>query len=108
MIVSRDVFAFRSSPAVYDVTVLGGGLCGKAASLQLASAGLRVACIEPEDAMRQAVGESLDWSAPDLLKALRSADRQIGDGASGHLEAPRDVEIARRRVRALCSGRVAG
>jgi menaquinone-9 beta-reductase len=53
-----------------DVVVIGGGLAGKAASLQLARAGLRVTCIEPEEAVRQAVGESLDWSAPDLLKAL--------------------------------------
>ena len=90
-----------SLPAdVYDVTVIGGGLCGKAASLQLAAAGLRVACIEPEDAIRQAVGESLDWSAPDLLKALglpmdglvtermatwkRHVTMKLRDGASEH------------------------
>src|SRR5579872_4158183 len=53
-----------------DVTVIGGGLAGKAASLHLAKAGLRVICIEPEESMRPAVGESLDWSAPDLLCAL--------------------------------------
>ena len=53
-----------------DVIVIGGGLAGKAASLHLARAGLSVTCIEPADAVRQAVGESLDWSAPDLLKAL--------------------------------------
>jgi len=38
--------------------------------MQLAAAGLSVVCIEPENAVRQAVGESLDWSAPDLLNAL--------------------------------------
>jgi flavin-dependent dehydrogenase len=53
-----------------DVTVIGGGLAGKAASLQLARAGLNVTCIEPAEAIRQPVGESLDWSAPDLLSAL--------------------------------------
>jgi flavin-dependent dehydrogenase len=53
-----------------EVTVIGGGLAGKAASLHLAKAGLKVICIEPEDSDRQAVGESLDWSAPELLKAL--------------------------------------
>jgi len=53
-----------------DVTVIGGGLAGKAASLQLARAGLRVICLEPEESVRQPVGESLDWSAPELLKAL--------------------------------------
>jgi len=53
-----------------DVTVIGGGLAGKAASLQLARAGLRVICIEPEESVRKPVGESLDWSAPELLNAL--------------------------------------
>jgi menaquinone-9 beta-reductase len=53
-----------------DVTVIGGGLAGKAASLQLAKAGLKVICIEPDEPVRPAVGESLDWSAPELLKAL--------------------------------------
>src|ERR1700691_476418 len=53
-----------------DVTVIGGGLAGKAASLQLARAGLRVICLEPEESIRQPVGESLDWSAPELLRAL--------------------------------------
>jgi menaquinone-9 beta-reductase len=53
-----------------DVTVIGGGLAGKAASLQLARAGLLVICIEPEEPIREPVGESLDWSAPELLNAL--------------------------------------
>src|SRR5580693_88068 len=53
-----------------DVTVIGGGLAGKAASLQLARAGLKVTCIEPAEAIRQPVGESLDWSAPELFSAL--------------------------------------
>jgi flavin-dependent dehydrogenase len=53
-----------------DVTVIGGGLAGKAASLQLARAGLKVICIEPEESVREPVGESLDWSAPELLSAL--------------------------------------
>jgi menaquinone-9 beta-reductase len=58
-------------PAVVcDVTVIGAGLAGKAASLQLARAGLNVICIEPAQAIRPPVGESLDWSAPELLSAL--------------------------------------
>jgi flavin-dependent dehydrogenase len=61
----------REKPAMLcDVTVIGGGLAGKAASLQLARAGLNVTCIEPAEAIRQPVGESLDWSAPELLSAL--------------------------------------
>jgi flavin-dependent dehydrogenase len=55
---------------VCDVTVVGAGLAGKAASLQLARAGLNVICIEPAEAIRQPLGESLDWSAPELLSAL--------------------------------------
>jgi flavin-dependent dehydrogenase len=62
--------AAQGPASTCDVIVIGGGLAGKAASLHLAKAGLSVTCIEPADAVRQAVGESLDWSAPDLLKAL--------------------------------------
>jgi flavin-dependent dehydrogenase len=53
-----------------DVTVVGGGLAGMAASFHLARAGLRVLCIEPEAKHRDPVGESLDWSAPELFAAL--------------------------------------
>jgi flavin-dependent dehydrogenase len=61
----------EQEPAVgCDVTVIGGGLAGKAACLHLAQAGLSVICIEPAETVRQAVGESLDWSAPELLRAL--------------------------------------
>jgi flavin-dependent dehydrogenase len=111
-----------SSPsAVYDVTILGAGLCGKAAAIQLAAAGLRVVCIEPEDAVQQAVGESLDWSAPDLLGALglpmeelvkagiatwkRHVTMKLRDGDSEHyvpgawlVEAPFRVELRTMHV----------
>jgi flavin-dependent dehydrogenase len=60
----------KTSSSVSDVTVIGGGLSGKAASLHLARAGLSVTCVEPGEGDRQVVGESLDWSAPDLLSAL--------------------------------------
>lgn len=53
-----------------DVIVVGAGLAGKAASLHLANAGLKVVCISPAESTRSPVGESLDWSAPELLKAL--------------------------------------
>jgi menaquinone-9 beta-reductase len=53
-----------------DVTVIGGGLAGMAASVHLAEAGLGVVCIEPDSLDSNPVGESLDWAAPDLLKAL--------------------------------------
>jgi menaquinone-9 beta-reductase len=53
-----------------DVTIIGGGLAGMAASIHLADAGLRVLCIEADPVDGDPIGESLDWSAPDLLKAL--------------------------------------
>ena len=53
-----------------DVTVVGGGLAGMAASFHLARAGLKVLCIEPDAKHRDPVGESLDWSAPELFAAL--------------------------------------
>jgi hypothetical protein len=54
----------------FDVTVIGGGLAGMAASIHLVRAGLRVICVEAASGDTDAVGESLDWSAPDLLKDL--------------------------------------
>ncbi|HKR86061.1 MAG TPA: FAD-binding protein, partial [Terriglobales bacterium] len=51
-----------------DAVVVGAGMAGKASALQLAKAGLRVICIAPAEATRPPVGESLDWSAPELLK----------------------------------------
>jgi menaquinone-9 beta-reductase len=53
-----------------EVVVVGAGLAGKAAAIELARAGLKVICISPGEGTRPPVGESLDWSAPDLLKAL--------------------------------------
>jgi flavin-dependent dehydrogenase len=60
-----------------DVTVVGGGLAGMAASIHLSEAGLRVLCIEPDVADTSSVGESLDWSAPGLLKALGLTMEQL-------------------------------
>src|SRR5271168_2604452 len=84
--------------------------------MQLAAAGLRVVCIEQEEGIRQEVGESLDWSGPELLKALglpmedlvkgglatwkRHVTMKLRDGASAHYvpgawlaEAPFRVEL---------------
>jgi flavin-dependent dehydrogenase len=100
-----------------DVTVIGGGLAGMAASIHLARAGLRVTCIEPETAMRPPVGESLDWASPALLGALglpmeellkrgiatwkRGVTLQLSDGRAKHLRpapwlgrAPFHVELS--------------
>src|SRR5580704_6816784 len=63
-----------------EVTVMGGGLAGMAASLHLAGAGYRVTCIEPDTGSKPPVGESLDWSSPALLEELGlSMDRLIRD-----------------------------
>ena len=70
-----------------DVTVIGGGLAGKAASLHLARAGLKVVCIEPQQAVRPPVGESLDWSAPDLLNGLGLSPDQSDRVPNRNLEA---------------------
>jgi flavin-dependent dehydrogenase len=60
-----------------DVAVIGGGLAGKAASLHLARAGLKVVCIEPQQAVRPPIGESLDWSAPALLSTLGLSQEKL-------------------------------
>jgi flavin-dependent dehydrogenase len=61
----------QSNPAnAIEVTVIGGGLAGMAASIHLSRAGLRVLCIEPDLEDNSSVGESLDWSAPALLNVL--------------------------------------
>lgn len=83
-----------------DVTVIGGGLAGMAASVHLAKAGLQVLCLEADTADTQPVGESLDWSAPDLLAVLglpmqrlidkgvatykRHVTLKLGDGSNQH------------------------
>jgi menaquinone-9 beta-reductase len=67
--------------AQVEVTVIGGGLAGMAASLHLAKAGLDVMCIEPDSEISKAVGESLDWSSPELLGSLGfPMARLIGEG----------------------------
>jgi flavin-dependent dehydrogenase len=61
----------RTSAALeYDVAVIGAGIGGLAASIYLRQAGLRVVCIEPKPFPHSPVGESLDWSAPALLREL--------------------------------------
>jgi 2-polyprenyl-6-methoxyphenol hydroxylase-like FAD-dependent oxidoreductase len=53
-----------------DVVVIGGGLAGLATSIHLARAGLSVTCVHSDELGPDPVGESLDWSAPDLLKGI--------------------------------------
>src|ERR1700675_3200869 len=53
-----------------DAVVIGGGLAGQAAAIHLARGGLRVICLEPRAPFHHIVGESLDWSAPQLFAQL--------------------------------------
>jgi flavin-dependent dehydrogenase len=53
-----------------DAVVIGAGLSGIAAAIHLARGGFRVLCIEQRKEIRNIVGESLDWSAPDLFSSL--------------------------------------
>ena len=63
-----------------DVVVIGGGVAGMAAALVLARSGRHVVCVEREQFPRVRVGESLDWSAPQLLGELDlSRDALIED-----------------------------
>ena len=66
----RHILLMMNNFSQIDVTVVGGGLAGMAAAFHLAKGGLRVLCIEAEPENKDAVGESLDWSAPELLAAL--------------------------------------
>jgi flavin-dependent dehydrogenase len=53
-----------------DAVIIGSGLSGTAAAIHLARSGIRVVCIDPRTEFANTVGESLDWSAPDLLANL--------------------------------------
>ena len=55
-----------------DAVVIGGGLAGQSAAIHLARGGLRVICLEPRESFHNhnIVGESLDWSAPQLFAQL--------------------------------------
>lgn len=50
--------------------MIGGGLAGMSAAIHLARAGVKVMCLEADIDNNDPVGESLDWSAPELLKAI--------------------------------------
>ena len=67
----------QSPVAGNEVTVIGCGLAGMAACIHLAKAGLRVLCIDAGGIQNDAVGESLDWSAPGLLADLGLTMNQL-------------------------------
>jgi 2-polyprenyl-6-methoxyphenol hydroxylase-like FAD-dependent oxidoreductase len=53
-----------------DAVIIGGGLAGLAAAIHLTRGGLKVICLEPRETFPKIVGESLDWSAPQLFAQL--------------------------------------
>ncbi|MFC5861410.1 NAD(P)/FAD-dependent oxidoreductase [Acidicapsa dinghuensis] len=66
-----------------DAVVLGAGLAGISAAIHLARKGFRVLCIEQRTDIRNSVGESLDWSAPELFAKLGlSMEALIAAGAA--------------------------
>ncbi len=67
----------------FDVAVIGGGLAGMAASIHLAKRGFEVVCIEPSTEFGRMVGESLDWSAPELFAEIDlHMEELVGDEIS--------------------------
>jgi flavin-dependent dehydrogenase len=66
-----------------DAVVIGGGLAGQAAAIHLARGGLRVICLEPRESFHHIVGESLDWSAPQLFAELGlTMEKLVASGAA--------------------------
>ena len=54
----------------YDVAVIGAGIAGLASSVFLQKAGLRVVCVDTRAYPHHKVGESLDWSSPNMLQRV--------------------------------------
>jgi flavin-dependent dehydrogenase len=66
-----------------DAVVIGGGLAGQAAAIHLARGGMRVVCLEPHESFPQIIGESLDWSAPQLFAQLGlTMEELVASGAA--------------------------
>jgi menaquinone-9 beta-reductase len=65
-----------------DAVVIGGGLAGQAAAIHLARGGMRVICLEPRESFHNIVGESLDWSAPQLFAQLGLTMQDLVDSGA--------------------------
>jgi menaquinone-9 beta-reductase len=63
-------FLMPGNSSSIEVIVIGAGLAGMSAAIHLAKAGVKVVCLEADVENNDPVGESLDWSAPELLKTL--------------------------------------
>jgi flavin-dependent dehydrogenase len=66
-----------------DAVVIGGGLAGQAAAIHLARGSLRVVCLEHRESFPHIIGESLDWSAPQLFAQLGlTMEELVASGAA--------------------------
>jgi menaquinone-9 beta-reductase len=75
-----DTFLMEDNSSSAEVIVIGGGLAGMSAAIRLAKAGVKVMCLEADVEYNDPVGESLDWSAPELLKTLGFPMEQLLQG----------------------------
>ena len=77
-----------------DAVVIGAGLSGIAAAIHLARSGFRVICVEQRKEIRNIVGESLDWSAPDLFANLGLPMEELISGEAATWK--RHITVERR------------
>ena len=67
----RDVIASRIRVTdTSDVAVIGAGVAGLTSAVFLRRAGLRVVCVDTRAYPHHKVGESLDWSSPNMLQRV--------------------------------------
>ena len=69
-----------------DAVVIGGGLAGQATAIHLSRGGLRVVCLEPRESFSSILGESLDWSAPQLFDQLGLSMKDLLDSGAATLK----------------------
>lgn len=77
-----------------DAVVIGAGLSGIAAAIHLARNHFRVICVEQQKEIRNIVGESLDWSAPDLFSNVGLAMEELISSEAATWK--RHITVARR------------
>ena len=63
----------------FDVAVIGAGIAGLASAVFLQRAGMRVVCIDTRAYPHHKVGESLDWSSPNMLQRVGIARETLID-----------------------------
>jgi flavin-dependent dehydrogenase len=61
----------------YDVAVIGAGIAGLTSAVFLQKAGLRVVCLDTRAYPHHKVGESLDWSSPNMLQRVGIARESL-------------------------------